>query len=742
MAIIFMFVAIVILVGYLASTKFIVCISLLTIFGMVVIIYKKRYWLLLQAVVGILIGLACVSYHRQQGKNTYANQIGRRVVVIGEVESIPKYIHHRWQFIFKGELKHSVPVCNILTYWYGKQINLRAGDRWRLAIKLSDLPIQRNPVTFDYHRWLMVQAIGLRGVVINAADNQLLDRGKTYHSLLALRQAIAVMIKHGVTNPSIAATLVALTTGSRYLLKQQDWRVFQNTGTSHLIAISGLHVSLVAGLFYGLIKWIFSRIYRLSSIFPAQRIAACLALMAGFFYALLSGFSLPTQRAFIMLAVVLGAELLDRHLPMWYRLLCAFACILFFWPRALYSCSFWLSFFAVTVLSLSVSRGVRRKLRIGTWLELQCGVFIGLIPLTLYYFKRLSLVSIVANAVAIPYVSFVIVPLCLFSTISTIIFGSLTTYAWYVVGKCMAILWWYLSWLASKPYVVWYHSIGSITALMTSVLATFVFLLPRKFPAKWLAIIFYLPLFLWQPKKLSMDQARVTVFDVGNRAMIVIETRHHAMAWLDHINHPYQLYELSDFLQAKVNANLSIMLLQSTLLGRLQLTGRLAQLSNVGKVFLPADGGFALRRLLLGWHWDGFTLRLLKVSTAAGRQVWGLLLFNRRHRIALLPGLASTTLSILINQLKPELVIFTKIAHKLNCQQSKILSKNQVKYYILSGRYNKWRLHCSKVSGNILPYNHGYHWYSTHRDGAITIKIAKAGVIRINGYLLAQLGKR
>lgn len=464
---------------------------LLWIVMVILLCWKKMYAPSISIVLGVVIGLVCLALPMLS--KTIANScLNTPHKVNGEIISIPQYRQGHLQFDFR--ITDNKCSCKIRLNWYGFLPDIRAGDQWQLLIKIKPLHPVTQPGQFDYAKWLKSESIEQHGYVITSPENQLLQLSAQKISINALRQKISSMIYHNVKWQALAAVLVALTTGSRHLLLKENWQVFQNTGTSHLIAISGLHVSLVAGLFY----WIGSQTWRLFPrlmlYYPLPKVSALLALIAAIFYAILAGLSVPTVRALIMLSVVLLASIWHRHLFLWYRLLFALSLVLIISPYAALSISFWLSFFAVALLGycsnarLYTSRGMLR------WLQLQILLFIGLAPLTLLFFGKISLVMIIANLVAIPYVSFLVVPACLLATAGYFMLPW-DHYLWWLAAKSLAPLWWYLTTLSHWPHIIWQHGILQGWIFVSLLASVLLLLAPKGFPGRRLAIIFALPLF-------------------------------------------------------------------------------------------------------------------------------------------------------------------------------------------------------------------------------------------------------
>lgn len=451
-------------------------------------IFTRKIYLLLIVLFGCLLGFMRATLCEAQNLPLTIKK--NPVVVTGRVLSIPRYRYHAMQFNFlTTQINHHSAHTKLQLKWYGQHPYLQVEDDWELKLKIN----QKKPFNVSYANWLKSQGLQGRAYVVKSAQNHLINRLKWYESINVARQAMAQKLRHFIDNRALSAVLIALSTGSRNFLSTNNWQVFQNTGTSHLIAISGLHVSLVAGLIYFMVEWLWRRSQQLPLRIAAKKVAAVAALIMSYFYSAFAGWSLPTQRAFLMIAVILLAELSNRYIPLWYRWIFAFTLSLVLWPMAVLSIGFWLSYFAVLIIALCFSARLTLKRHIRQWFYMQYIMFIGLLPLTLSFFGRLSLISIVANCVAVPYMSFLVVPCCLLSSIIFFISPALASYAWWLSAKVLAALWWLLTRLANLPYAVWQHNIHDKWTAIFLGFGVLLLLLPRQLPVRFLSILFIIP---------------------------------------------------------------------------------------------------------------------------------------------------------------------------------------------------------------------------------------------------------
>ncbi len=296
---------------------------------------------------------------------------------------------------------------------YGGEVMPAAGERWRWTVRLKRPRGFSNPVRFDYEAWLAAEHIDATGYVRAAPPPRRLTTGAGLaHWRAGLSEAIAGALPRG----RATAIIQALVVGDRRGFDDPLWELFRDTGTSHLMAISGLHVGMVAGLGVLLVgAW--GRVAPgAGARLPRRDVALVTGLAAGAIYAALAGFALPTVRAILMLAMVAAALLLRRRVAGPRVLALAAVIILAIDPWAVLSAGFWLSFGAVALLFSVLARrgpGVPG----GMLLRTQLVVGIGMVPLTWLFFGQIAWVGIPANLIAIPVFSLVVIPAALLGTL-------------------------------------------------------------------------------------------------------------------------------------------------------------------------------------------------------------------------------------------------------------------------------------------------------------------------------------
>lgn len=442
-----------------------------------------------------------------------------RVITDGAI--VPKRIALSWYKSYQSDMDEvTVPV-------------VKAGERWRLTVRLKQPHGNANPHGFDYEAWTLERNIRAVGYVRTSIDNQRL-KSMIHHPAYwveHVREGIQQRFIQSLTDQSYSGVLTALATGDQQAIPRDPWQVFVRTGTIHLMAISGLHITLISSLVFVMVFWMWRWSSYLVLRMPARRAAVIAGLMAALSYALLSGFAIPAQRTFYMLAVVAVALWRGHFVSPSMVLAWALLGVVLLDPWATIAPGFWLSFGAIAIIMLLTVGRIGKMNWLQEWLRIQWAMTLGLVPLLLALFQQASLVSPIANAVAIPMVSFLVVPFTLLATIPSFDFMLLPAHE--VLSICMTIL----HELDHLPHVVWQQHAPPAWTIAVAVIGIFWMFLPGSvglglfagFPARWLGMVALLPMFLIPPAKPKMGELWLTVLDVGQGLAVVVRTTNHAL---------------------------------------------------------------------------------------------------------------------------------------------------------------------------------------------------------------------
>ncbi|MCW9012480.1 MAG: DNA internalization-related competence protein ComEC/Rec2 [Gammaproteobacteria bacterium] len=411
--------------------------------------------------------------------------------------------------------------------WYDNTQQIRAGEHWRLKVRLKPPHGFRNTGGFDYEMWLYQQGIHATGYVRKDASNQRLALADPC-SLGGIRQQLADRILQ-LETLEFGGLIAALAVGYKDAIQPEHWRLLMRTGTNHLMAISGLHIGLVAAMGFWLVRWLLpvSIIQRV----PANQLAACVSLLLAFAYALLAGFAIPTQRAMLMLMVVLGAVLFRRHIRPLNGLSLALIVVLLIDPVAVLSAGFWFSFLAVGVLAYSFSGRLSRPGRLWQWGRVQWVIALALFPVSLFMFQQASLVAPLVNVVLVPWVSFLIVPLvllvlCVIWPFPVLADGLLT-----LADFLLSLAWPLVNYLGVSPLSSWQQASPPLIYLLLAMVGMALLLAPKGFPQRWSGLLMLLPALLNEPAKPAPGDFWMSLLDVGQGLAVFIQTHDHSLVF-------------------------------------------------------------------------------------------------------------------------------------------------------------------------------------------------------------------
>lgn len=453
------------------------------------------------------------------------------IQIIATVASIPNQQQHLLSFIVNVQQLQSKPSRMKLKldwYLYHQTIpKIEIGQQWQFTVKVKRPHSLMNPGSFDYLAWLAQQNISASGYIVHAK----MMPSNHYHYLIGrLRTQIKNNIQNILTDRFLSNFIVALTVGVRENITSPQWLILQNTGTNHLIAIAGLHIGLVTGLIFLLTTFIWKRIPILPLIMATPRVAAMAALFVGWGYAALAGFSLPTERAAVMLTVFMGSIILRGLIVPWVAWCLALFIVLLLNPLSVLSPGFWLSFIAVALIVVTAGSQIGKANRWWRLAKVQMGLALGLFPVTLLFFNNASLIAPVANLIAIPIVGFLTVPLSLLGAILSLV--SLTLAKPILLAALVTLHWAWdvLTYLSAQPWLAYQLSIQTWQAV-SCLMGIALLCLPRGVPGKFLSIIFILPVFFQHHLHPKSETVWMTVLDVGQGLSVVVRTANHTLIY-------------------------------------------------------------------------------------------------------------------------------------------------------------------------------------------------------------------
>ena len=455
---------------------------------------------------------------------------GKNVLVQGYIASLPHQQDNRISFDFKvSQAGDSIP-SKIRLNWYYPPKNVKAGQAWELTVRLKKPHGRSNPGGFDYEAWLFSNHIGATGYVRPKPMPQLITPSFAISRYIALcRQTISNRLELALPASDQLGIIKALTIGNQDLISQQQWEVFRATGTVHLMVISGAHISLVAGLVFFVVRrsWSWLGVLRISP----QNPAAIAAWLAALFYAALAGFSIPTQRAILMLSVGLWSIVWQRNTAPTNVLLLALLVVIAFDPLALLATGFWLSFAAVALLLYITSARLGRA---KYWLhisKLHLAMTVGLAPILISFFQRVSVISPLANWLAVPVIGLIVTPISLLAAGLAFISPMLAKVVLWPIDQLLRGLWWLLQQMAAWPLATLSSFQPPWYGVLFAILGVILLLAPKGMPARYLSPFLFLPLFFVSADKPKLGEIWLTLLDVGQGLSVVIQTQKHTLAF-------------------------------------------------------------------------------------------------------------------------------------------------------------------------------------------------------------------
>jgi competence protein ComEC len=450
---------------------------------------------------------------------------GKMLAVTGYIASIPITAQHRTSFLFafkKGKIRLS---------WQDANLKLRVGDQWHLVVRLKKIHSTSNPGGADYEAYAAEEGIRATGYVINHPQNQLISSNWYHYPLDRIRQFLFEKINENLPISNTSPWISALALGERQNISNENWEVLRNTGTNHLMAIAGLHIGLMAGFAYSFVFFFWRRIPSLMIKIPAQDAGAIASLFMALTYSALAGFSLPTQRACVMLIVFLVASLFRRHLLSWQAWSLALISVLLTNPLSVLNTSFWLSFVSVALIIYGVSGRLAATGWWWKWGRIQWVLALGLIPLSIAFFQQYSLVSFISNSIAIPWVGFLVMPLTLLGCVLLVFSTKIGIFILKTADQLLSILWKLLITLSHLPWGVWYHAPPNVGIVLLACVGITILLLPAGFPGRYLGLIWLLPLFIIKVPAPLFSEIWFTLLDVGQGLSAIIQTQKHILVF-------------------------------------------------------------------------------------------------------------------------------------------------------------------------------------------------------------------
>ena len=482
--------------------------------------------------------------HLRMADRLAAEFEGRDLTLVGVVSSLPVIGERGVRFEFDIESAPGVEAKlpqKVQLSWYRSGFTnasdeapatlddpagVHPGERWLFTVRLKRPHGSVNPHGFDYEAWLLERGIGATGYVRQRGEQKRIGaRNSPADRIERIRETVRTRFLAVLGETTSAGILVALAVGDQHAIANEDWRLFSRTGVTHLMSISGLHVTLISGLVAALVSFGWRRSPTLVLMLPARKAAAVAATLAAFAYTLLAGFGVPAQRTFFMVGAVAAALWLGRISSPSRVLALALFAVLLVDPWAVLAPGFWLSFGAVALI-FYVSQGWSgEESWLAQWGRVQWAITVGLAPAALLLFSQVSLVGPIANAIAIPAVSAIITPLALVCALVPI--EPLMRFADLLTGWLMQ----FLEWCDSLPLALWQQATPPAWAVCVAIAGVGWLLAPRGIASRWVGLLLFVPAIVAAPPRPPAGEVWITTLDVGQGLAVLVRTADHALLY-------------------------------------------------------------------------------------------------------------------------------------------------------------------------------------------------------------------
>jgi competence protein ComEC len=487
---------------------------------------RWRWWAVLA------FGLVWAALHGRWALDLQLPQAdsGRVMQVQGRVLGLPQQHEDGVHFHLRVEggdaLARSLQGRRLRVGWYGPGARVHAGEHLALSVTVKRARGVLNPGGFDAEKRTLEQRVAANAYV---RDGKSVRRMAPPRGIDAWRQRLSGRIDASLPDGR-GRFVQALALGDTRGLQDADWDLLRATGLTHLIAISGFHVGLVAGFGALLARCLYYGLPMLGRRWPRPQAMALAGLLFALGYTALAGFALPTLRTSLMIAVIALARMRRRASSGAQCFALALAAVLLFDPLAVLAPGFWLSFVGVAWLlwCLPQERGAGI---VRPFLKSQAVAVVGLLPLTVWFFGMASLLGPLTNLLGIPWISLVVVPLALLGLLCSLFSPTLAAGCWHSSAWLMEMFWRGLQWLGQSPAALAWLPEPNLAALLLAMLGAFWLLLPRGVPGKPLAFLLLLPL-LWPRLDLpARGEVDIALVDVGQGLSVLVLTENHVLLY-------------------------------------------------------------------------------------------------------------------------------------------------------------------------------------------------------------------
>ena len=462
---------------------------------------------------------------------------GQSLSLHGTVVSVPQGTLEALRFRFAPDVDdhdaaaaHRLPALLELT-WYDAPGRVLPAERLELEVKLRRPRGFANPGGFDNEARMLRERVGASGYVRFGKRHGRAGDAAWRHPVLIARGRVDAIVRDVLGTRPAAGIVAGLSVGLQDALSREQWRALARSGTTHLMAISGLHIAMVGAV----AAWLGARVQRWRQRFGAlgaQRDVAVVAgALAALAYSLLAGWSVPTQRTMVMIALGAIALALRRRIGIADGLGACVLAVLIADPLAPLATGFWLSFGAVATILFAATGFVHASSVAASYVRVQAVVTVGLVPMLVGSFGSVSLVAAVVNLYAVPLYTLAVVPAVLLSCTVALMSRDLGVPLLHATAALIELTWPLLEVPAGWRLATW--SIAGLDALdwCALVAGAAATLAPLPAAGRLAGLALVTAACLSRPPALAHGEASITVLDVGQGLAVVVETREHVLLY-------------------------------------------------------------------------------------------------------------------------------------------------------------------------------------------------------------------
>lgn len=502
--------------------------------GLVSLTLWRRSSKLALMMLSLCSGLSLSSFQAETVKSSLLDPAleGQSVWLTGRVSGLPTSVIRFGKTVQSFPFTLTSPVCtpeqcqdsiDTVQLRWQREAHIKPGQVWHIRATLIRPRGLSNPAGFNYEKWLITQEIQATGSVSNKYQPTLISNQPKFDTW---RWQLITQLEQELPHLENLDLIKAIIFGDKRAIDSEQWELLSHSGTTHLVIVSGLHIGIIIVLTFKLSNLLFA-----GCRLPTKRLlSAITASTTGFLYSLLAGFTLPTQRAVIMaITVLLLSTLCRAYRPSQLFWLVVLICLMLT-PMSVLSGSFWMSFIAVGAILLATSsKTFGNRWQVPQWLNAQIAIIVALTPLLLIIFSSAPLLSVLVNLLAVPYFSFLLVPLTFITTLIQNL-GFTPDLLWTLADNALSVF------LTGINLVIQHSSqlqlaVTNPFAILILGVAVLLIISPLGLSLKGLAIVMVIAVAFHQPSRPKHNQVLVTVFDVGQGQSILLETQHHSLVY-------------------------------------------------------------------------------------------------------------------------------------------------------------------------------------------------------------------